>query len=241
LLPRGRSSATGVDWYFEQPENLSSREEAQVPPATIAPPVIKTLADLQKRLGDIPLERIWYRPAPGTATEKARITRNYKILAPGLDGRFGTRDDKVFAITASAYNSATNAVSLTPKRRLDLHRRYLLIINGSSPTGITDVTGKLVDGNGDGKPGDNYVAILRGFGLDKAGDRFNSLIRDQVNGQPLSSHAVITTHSRSDLVARSLSKETRHSNRASAIHHHQQAISSPKPSHFRPALLRKNR
>jgi len=41
-----------------------------MPPATIAPPIIKTLADLQKRLGDIPLARIWFHPAPGTATEK---------------------------------------------------------------------------------------------------------------------------------------------------------------------------
>ena len=38
--------------------------------ATVAPPSIKTLADLRKRLGDIPLERIWYKPAPGTAKEK---------------------------------------------------------------------------------------------------------------------------------------------------------------------------
>jgi Uma2 family endonuclease len=38
--------------------------------AMIAPPAIKTLADLLKRLGGIPLERIWFRPAPGTATEK---------------------------------------------------------------------------------------------------------------------------------------------------------------------------
>jgi Uma2 family endonuclease len=38
--------------------------------ATIAAPAIKTLADLRKRLGDIPLERIWYKPAPGTAKEK---------------------------------------------------------------------------------------------------------------------------------------------------------------------------
>ena len=38
--------------------------------ATIAPPDIKTLADLQQRLGGIPLERIWFHPAPGTATEK---------------------------------------------------------------------------------------------------------------------------------------------------------------------------
>jgi Uma2 family endonuclease len=38
--------------------------------ATIAPPDIKTLADLRERLGRIPLERIWFHPAPGTATEK---------------------------------------------------------------------------------------------------------------------------------------------------------------------------
>jgi hypothetical protein len=38
--------------------------------ATSAPPEIKTLADLRERLGGIPLERIWFRPAPGTATEK---------------------------------------------------------------------------------------------------------------------------------------------------------------------------
>jgi Uma2 family endonuclease len=38
--------------------------------ATIATPTIKTLADLQKRLGGIPLDRIWFNPAPGTATEQ---------------------------------------------------------------------------------------------------------------------------------------------------------------------------
>jgi Uma2 family endonuclease len=38
--------------------------------ATIAPPAIKTLADLRKRLGGISLDRIWFHPAPGTATEK---------------------------------------------------------------------------------------------------------------------------------------------------------------------------
>jgi Uma2 family endonuclease len=38
--------------------------------ATIASPNIRTLADLRQRLGGIPLERIWFRPAPGTATEK---------------------------------------------------------------------------------------------------------------------------------------------------------------------------
>ena len=42
--------------------------------ATIAPAEIKTLADLMRRLGGIPLERIWFHPAPGTATENDVIT-----------------------------------------------------------------------------------------------------------------------------------------------------------------------
>jgi Uma2 family endonuclease len=47
-----------------------NREEAVMSLGTIAPPEIKTLADLRKRLGGIPLDRIWFHPAPGTATEK---------------------------------------------------------------------------------------------------------------------------------------------------------------------------
>ncbi len=38
--------------------------------ATIAPPKIRTLADLHKRLGGIPLDRIRFEPPPGTATEE---------------------------------------------------------------------------------------------------------------------------------------------------------------------------
>jgi Uma2 family endonuclease len=49
---------------------IGNREEALMSQATIARPEIKTLADLRQRLGGIPLERIWFQPAPGTATEK---------------------------------------------------------------------------------------------------------------------------------------------------------------------------
>jgi len=56
--------------------------------ATIAPPDIKTLADLRQRLGGIPLERIWFHPAPGTATEKDVIEaeEHEKRLCELVDG-----------------------------------------------------------------------------------------------------------------------------------------------------------
>ena len=68
----------------------------------------------------------------------------------------------------------------------------MLIVNRSTPTGVAGTSGNLLAGNGDGKPGNNYVAILRGFGPEKAGAPFSRLIRDQLHGQPLSSRAVIT-------------------------------------------------
>jgi Uma2 family endonuclease len=49
---------------------LQSRVKAVMSRATIVSSEIKTLADLRQRLGGIPLERIWFHPAPGTATEK---------------------------------------------------------------------------------------------------------------------------------------------------------------------------
>jgi Uma2 family endonuclease len=55
-------------------------------PATLAPPEIETLADLLHRLGDIPLERIRFRPSPGTATEKDVIELPRGHLYELVDG-----------------------------------------------------------------------------------------------------------------------------------------------------------
>jgi len=65
------------------------------------------------------------------------------------------------------------------------------------PRRFSELAGNLLDRNRLGKPSDNYVAILRGFGPDKVGAPFSRLIRDQLDGQPLLSRAVITrrTHS----------------------------------------------
>jgi hypothetical protein len=133
---------------------------------------------------------------------------NYRIVAAGADGEFGTRDDTIVPIKAVIYDATTNTVTLSPKHRLNLHRRYMLIVNGSTPTGVADMAGNLLDGNGDGKPGASYAAILRGFGLDKPGVTFNKLIRDQLHGQPLSSYTVLAKHARQAPLSRGLPKVT---------------------------------
>ncbi|MBI4603391.1 MAG: Uma2 family endonuclease [Planctomycetes bacterium] len=52
------------------------------------PPPIKTLADLIQRLGGIPLDRIRFHPAPGTATERdvVEVERREERLCELVDG-----------------------------------------------------------------------------------------------------------------------------------------------------------
>lgn len=52
------------------------------------PPSIKTLADMLRRLGGIPLDRVRFQPAPGTATERdvAEVERVERRLCELVDG-----------------------------------------------------------------------------------------------------------------------------------------------------------
>lgn len=100
---------------------------------------------------------------------RAQDLSNYILVAPGHDGRFGTRDDQVIRVKSATYDPATRTVTLSPSRNLNRYRRYRITVKGTGAAGVTDPAGKLLDGNGDGQPGGDYVAIIRGHGLDRIG------------------------------------------------------------------------
>jgi Uma2 family endonuclease len=58
-------------------------------PEVLSPPAeVRTVADLLKRLGNLPPERVWFRPIPGTATEQdvIDIEARYNRLCELVDG-----------------------------------------------------------------------------------------------------------------------------------------------------------
>src|SRR5271167_5189496 len=81
--------------------------------ATIAPADIKTLADLLRRLGGIPLDRIWFHPAPGTASEKD------VILAEARENRLCELVDGTLVEKAVGFEEARLALRLG--RLIDTH------------------------------------------------------------------------------------------------------------------------
>ena len=76
---------------------------------------------------------------------------NYQILGPG---------GHPITVASAIYDSATHTVTLVPTERLNVHRRYRLTVNGTAPSGLTNPSGELMDGAGNGQAGSNYLASI---------------------------------------------------------------------------------
>ena len=81
----------------------------------------------------------------------AQDVHNYRIVGPG---------GQIIAVDKATYSPQSNTVVLSPHSRLDLHLIYRLTVNGSSPGGVTDTFGILLDGAGNGLPGSNFVTNI---------------------------------------------------------------------------------
>ena len=68
-------------------------------------------------------------------------------------------------IASIVYDPSALTVTLSPATRLNVHRSYHLTVIGTAPTGVTDTSGKLLDGALTGHPGSNYTATVTALDL----------------------------------------------------------------------------
>jgi hypothetical protein len=135
-----------------------------------APPASLTIADEPAVTDPAPtvsrLERFGYHARPtvlvlwfSEAMDPSGVVNltNYRLVAPGRDGRVGTRDDRVIRLRSASFDAATCALTLRPARGLPFRNRYLLtIFNGGSPR-VADLTGHGLSDNGSSTAGDRVV------------------------------------------------------------------------------------
>ena len=86
----------------------------------------------------------------------------------------GSSKGRTLALRSATYNSSTHTVTLIPKKSLASGLAFKVVVDGTSAHGVSDTTGRLIDGNGDGQPGGDYVVVFaRGKALsyrDRDGD-----------------------------------------------------------------------
>ncbi len=124
-------------------------EQTVVSPAQVAAPIVQNL----QRFGFHAQPTI-YVLTFSTALDPtpAQDVRNYRLTPI-----FGRRLGPDIPITAAIYDPVAHTVTLQPAVRVYLFGHYRLVVNGSTPTGVAGATGLLLDGNGTGEPGTDFV------------------------------------------------------------------------------------
>ena len=77
--------------------------------------------------------------------------KNYVIIGP-----HGRR----IRVKSAVYDPANDTVTLHPSRRISVHYKYKLIVDGARVGGVANSQGTLLDGKSDGDPGSNYHTTL---------------------------------------------------------------------------------
>ena len=86
----------------------------------------------------------------------------YHLLQATRHKKGGAKCDKPVALASVSYNSSTDTVTLLARSKLNLAQPEELRITASQ---LPDVYGRPLDGNDDGQPGGDFVALLTKSGV----------------------------------------------------------------------------
>ena len=91
---------------------------------------------------------------------QAGTVGTYRLATAGKKNSFDAKNAKVIKLRSAAYNAASNTVTLTPTKKFLLTKTVQLRVNGQPPSGLQDGGGLLIDGDHNGQPGGDGVALL---------------------------------------------------------------------------------
>jgi cyclophilin family peptidyl-prolyl cis-trans isomerase len=110
--------------------------------------------------------------------DQSEMISIYRLALPGKHGSYTAKNARVIKLKKAVYDTSTELVTLTLRTPLALTRKKLqLLINGSEPSGLTDTSGRLIDGDHNSTPGGDAIAYLSksGVTISSSGRRIGQL------------------------------------------------------------------
>ena len=92
---------------------------------------------------------------------RATDRRGFQLWSAGPDRKFGTKDDSQVPVYPPLYDPSTNAVLLRTFLPLPTNTDTRLVVYGNGSFAVRDAAGNALDGDGNGKAGGNFVAIVK--------------------------------------------------------------------------------
>ena len=96
---------------------------------------------------------------------EAQQTGAYRLITPGKHGSFTAKNAGIIKLRSAVYGVGSDTVTLRLKKAFSLSKPVELTVNGTPPSGLQDAFGQLIDGDDNGAPGGNAVALLRRRGV----------------------------------------------------------------------------
>jgi cyclophilin family peptidyl-prolyl cis-trans isomerase len=96
---------------------------------------------------------------------QAESSGTYRLALPGAKGSYTAKNAKVIKLGTRVYDFTNFTVKLTLKTPLALTKKAQLLIFGQPPSGLTDISGRFIDGDHNGMPGGNATALLTRSGV----------------------------------------------------------------------------
>ena len=186
-------TAVGQGTVTVEIESLTSGAIVATAVATVGTPV--SVATVGPEVTEV--QRYGYHMMPTTLVltfdqaldaATAQDAHNYRIIGP---------HGRTIRVKSAVYDPATLTVTLHPSRRINIHHRYELIVDGSAAGSLTDAQGLLLDGHDDGRVGQQlpHLAHLAQPGARSAlaqdvpsvqdhGRRSSTEVRARPSGEP---------------------------------------------------------
>ena len=84
----------------------------------------------------------------------------YHLATPGKKNSYTAKNAGVIKLKQAVYTASNNTVALTPKKPLALTKPVQVLVYGTGPTALQDNDGRDIDGDHNGTPGGNAIAII---------------------------------------------------------------------------------
>jgi plastocyanin len=123
------------------------------PPVTV--PSVQAMENKQHMVAEIIVDF----SGPVNASE-AENPGMYRLTMTGRNDSFIAKNAAVVKLTSATYNAALDEVILKPKRPFRLSNCVQVVIDGHQPGGLQDSFGRVINGDNDGEPGGNVVAMI---------------------------------------------------------------------------------
>ena len=136
------------------------------PPAPPPPPPLVTVTSVVDKLNKKHLVTevfvIFSGPVNSSAADN---NATYHLATPGKKNSYTAKNAGVIKLKNAAYSPSSNAVALTPKRPFALSKPVQVLIYGTGPMALQDADGRDIDGDDNGTPGGNAIAIIAKKGV----------------------------------------------------------------------------